>query len=46
MTVSILSAEETKAFADKTAPVVKEWRSKIGEEIVAAAEADMATVAK
>ena len=46
MKVTILTPEETKAFADKTAPVVEEWRSKIGEEIVAAAEADMAAVAK
>ena len=46
MTVSILTPEETGAFADKTAPVVEEWRSKIGEEIVAAAEADMAAAAK
>ena len=46
MTVSILTPEETAAFADKTAPVVEEWRSKIGEEIVAAAEADMAAAAK
>lgn len=46
MTVSILTPEETAAFADKTAPVVEEWRLKIGEEIVAAAEADMASAAK
>jgi len=45
MTVSILTPEETRAFAEKTAPVVDEWRSKIGEEIVAAAEADMAAAA-
>ncbi|GAB1485412.1 hypothetical protein MASR2M79_04590 [Aminivibrio sp.] len=38
--------EQTKAFADKTAPVLKEWRSKIGEDLVKAAEEDMASVAK
>ena len=46
MKVTILTPEEVKAFADKTAPVVKEWRSKIGDAIVDAAEADMAAVAK
>lgn len=46
MEVTILTPEQTKAFADKTAPVVKEWRSKIGEDLVKAAEEDMATVAK
>jgi len=40
MDVAILTPEETKAFADKTAPVLEAWRSKVGEELVKAAEAD------
>jgi hypothetical protein len=35
-----------KAFADKTAPVLEAWKSKVGEELVKAAEADMASVVK
>ncbi|GAB1398574.1 DctP family TRAP transporter solute-binding subunit [Aminivibrio sp.] len=46
MEVTTLTPEQTKAFADKTAPVLKEWRSKIGEDLVKAAEEDMASVAK
>ena len=46
MEVSILTPEETKAFADKTAPVLEEWRGKIGEEIVKTAEAEMAAAMK
>ncbi len=46
MEVTTLTPEQTKAFADKTAPVLKEWRSKVGEDLVKAAEEDMAAVAK
>ena len=46
MEVAILTPEETKAFADKTAPVLEQWREKIGVELVKAAEEDMAAVAK
>ena len=46
MEVAILTPEETKAFADKTAPVLEQWREKIGAELVKAAEEDMAAVAK
>jgi len=46
MDVAILTPEETKAFADKTAPVLEAWRSKVGEELVKAAEADMAAAVK
>ncbi len=46
MQVAILTPEEVKAFADKTASVVEAWKPKIGEALVKAAEADMAAVAK
>ena len=46
MEVAILTPEEMKAFADKTAPVLEAWRSKIGEEIVKTAEAEMAAAVK
>lgn len=46
MEVTILTPAQTKAFADKTAPVLKEWRGKIGEDLVKTAEADMAAAVK
>ena len=46
MDVAILTPEEMKAFADKTAPVLEAWKSKVGDELVKAAEADMASVVK
>lgn len=46
MEVAILTPEETKAFADKTVPVLEQWREKIGAELVKTAEEDMAAVAK
>lgn len=46
MEVAILTPEEMKAFADKTAPVLEAWRAKIGEEIVKTAEAEMAAAVK
>ena len=39
--VTLLTAEEIKAFRDKMNPIYEKWVSKIGEELVAAAEEDM-----
>ncbi len=46
MEVTTLTPEETKAFADKTAPVMEAWKAKVGEDLVKAAQEDMASVAK
>jgi TRAP-type C4-dicarboxylate transport system substrate-binding protein len=42
MVVTNLTPEETQKFVDLTKPLVETWRKTIGEELVAAAEADMA----
>ena len=42
MTVSFLSADQVKAFADVTTPVLEKWAKAIGTELVAKAKADMA----
>ena len=42
MSVSFLSAEQIKAFADATAPVLEKWAAEIGTELVEKAKADMA----
>jgi tripartite ATP-independent transporter DctP family solute receptor len=42
MTVSFLSEEQTKAFAEKTAPVLDKWTKEIGVALVEKAKADMA----
>ena len=42
MTVSFLSADQVKAFADATTPVLEKWAKAIGTELVAKAKADMA----
>ena len=42
MTVTDLSPEQMKVFMDKTQSVRDAWRSKIGEDLVKAAEEDMA----
>ena len=44
MTVTDLTPEQMKVLMDKTQPVRDAWRSKIGEDLVKAAEEDMATV--
>ncbi len=44
MTVTRLTPEQIKVFADATKGVREEWTKKIGPEIVKAAEADMASV--
>ena len=44
MTVTDLSPEQMKVFMDKTQSVRDAWRSKIGEDLVKAAEEDMAAV--
>jgi tripartite ATP-independent transporter DctP family solute receptor len=44
MTVIQLTPEQTKAFYDATAPVRERWVPQIGEDLVKAAEADMASV--
>jgi tripartite ATP-independent transporter DctP family solute receptor len=44
MSVVNLTPEETQKFADLTKPVVDAWRKTIGEDLVRAAEADMAAV--
>jgi tripartite ATP-independent transporter DctP family solute receptor len=42
MTVSFLSADQVKAFAEATAPVLAKWTEEIGPGLVAGARADMA----
>ena len=42
MTVSFLSADQVKAFADATAPVLEKWTNQIGADLVDKAIADMA----
>lgn len=42
--VTNLTPEEMKAFADKTQPVIDAWRSKIGADLIKAAQEDMAAV--
>jgi TRAP-type C4-dicarboxylate transport system substrate-binding protein len=44
MTVTNLTPEETQRFVELTKPVIDEWRDRIGAELIAAAEADMAAV--
>lgn len=44
MVISVLTPEETAMFVEKTTPVLEEWKGKIGDELVKAAEADMAGV--
>jgi tripartite ATP-independent transporter DctP family solute receptor len=44
MTVTNLTPEETQKFVELTKPVVETWRKTVGEELVKAAEADMAAV--
>ena len=46
MTVTKYSPEQIKEFYDATAEVRAKWTKTIGEDLVAAAEADMAAVAK
>jgi TRAP-type C4-dicarboxylate transport system substrate-binding protein len=42
MTVSFLSDDQVKAFADATAPVLEKWAGEIGTDLVDKARADMA----
>jgi tripartite ATP-independent transporter DctP family solute receptor len=42
MTVSFLSPDQVKAFADATAPVVEKWSRELGTDLVDKARADMA----
>jgi tripartite ATP-independent transporter DctP family solute receptor len=42
MTVSFLTADQVKAFAAATAPVLEKWSKEIGMDLVKKAEADMA----
>jgi TRAP-type transport system periplasmic protein len=42
MTVSHLAADQVKAFAAATAPVLEKWSKEIGEDLVRKARADMA----
>ena len=44
MVVTNLTPEEIQKFVELTKPVVETWRKTIGEELVKAAEADMAAV--
>jgi TRAP-type C4-dicarboxylate transport system substrate-binding protein len=44
MTVTNLTPDEIKLFVDKTKPVIEAWRAKIGEDLIKAAEEDMASV--
>jgi tripartite ATP-independent transporter DctP family solute receptor len=44
MTVTKLTPEQIKAFAEKTKPVAEKWRKELGEELIKAAEEDMASV--
>ncbi len=44
MEVTILTPDQIKAFADKTKPVAEKWRKELGEELIKAAEEDMAKV--
>jgi tripartite ATP-independent transporter DctP family solute receptor len=44
MTVTNLEPDEIKLFVEKTKPVIDMWRIKIGENLVKAAEEDMASV--
>lgn len=44
MVVTNLTPEELQRFVDLTAPVKDMWRDRIGAELIAAAEADMAAV--
>ena len=46
MTVTDLTPEQMAVLMKKTQSVRDAWRSKIGEELVKAAEEDMASVAK
>ncbi len=46
MTVTNLTPENLKAFRDATAQVRADWTKKIGAELVAAAEEDMASINK
>jgi len=41
MTVSFLTEEQVKAFADATAPVLDKWANEIGTDLVNQARADM-----
>ena len=41
MTVSFLTEEQVKAFADATAPVLDKWAQEIGTDLVDQARADM-----
>lgn len=45
-TVTNLTPEEMKAFADATADVIDAWREKIGAALITAAQEDMAAVRK
>ncbi len=42
MTVSFLSEDQVKAFADATAPVLEKWTKELGMDLVNKAKADMA----
>lgn len=42
MTVTFLEADQVKAFAEATAPVLDKWAQAIGTDLVAKARADMA----
>jgi TRAP-type transport system periplasmic protein len=42
MTVSFLSVDQVKAFADATAPVLEKWAKEIGTDLVDKARVDMA----
>ena len=44
MTVTDLTPESVQEFKDATASVREDWTKKIGPELVAAAEEDMASV--
>ena len=44
MEIVRLNADQVKAFVEKTQPVFDAWKSKIGEDLVKAAEEDMASV--
>ncbi|NLL36716.1 MAG: DctP family TRAP transporter solute-binding subunit [Fretibacterium sp.] len=44
VTITTPTPEQMQVLVDKTKPVLDAWRSKIGEELVKAAEEDMASV--
>ena len=44
MEVTILTPDQIKAFAEKTKPVAEKWRKELGEDLIKAAEEDMAKV--